>query len=193
MEFIDAFGPAIAKVKLPRKLLKELNVACEEGGEDYGKNLMGTIEHPTAIPLPLLSKHHKFFADLAEEYHDRAYPEEPHALRISSGWFLRMRRADEFNPAHCHEDCNLSSVGYLKLPDNFDEICAENKYRGRLQFILGATMEYANPTITITPKVGDYYIFPWWLIHTVYPVREPLVGERRSFSISFKRKGMRPS
>ena len=36
---------------------------------------------------------------------------------------------------------------------------------------------------TIRPKVGDFYIFPAWLSHMVYPFRA--AGERRSFSINF--------
>jgi uncharacterized protein (TIGR02466 family) len=166
--------------------LDELNTACEEEGVDYGENLMGTIEHPTAIPLSILNKHHRFFAAFAQEYHDKQYADEPRDLRISAGWFLRMRRADDFNPAHCHTQSNLSSVGYLKLPDNFDDVCAENPYQGRLQFIDGANREYVQATHTITPEVGDFYVFPSWLMHTVYPTKEPLIGERRSFSINFQ-------
>ena len=41
---------------------------------------------------------------------------------------------------------------------------------------------YGNPTALITPKVGDLYIFPYNLHHTVYPFKGQ--GIRRSLSFN---------
>ncbi len=36
------------------------------------------------------------------------------------------------------------------------------------------------------PKVRDFYLFPSYLMHTVYPFKTP--GERRSFSLNINVK-----
>ena len=34
----------------------------------------------------------------------------------------------------------------------------------------------------IRPRIGDFYIFPSYMFHSVYPFKTP--GERRSFSMN---------
>ena len=46
----------------------------------------------------------------------------------------------------------------------------------------GQVQLFSNNAVRMRPKVGDYYIFPWWMYHMVYPFKTK--GERRSFSFN---------
>ena len=52
-----------------------------------------------------------------------------------------------------------------------------------LQLIHGSKMFLCNSTFNIKPKVGDFYFFPNYLMHTVYPFRGT-DEERRSISFN---------
>ena len=41
-------------------------------------------------------------------------------IGIASGWYVRQYAGD-FNPAHYHTGCQISCLGYLKLPDDINE------------------------------------------------------------------------
>ena len=81
----------------------------------------------------------------------------------------------------------MSCVGYLKLPDDIEKEWAkeDNDHypsAGSIEMQFGQVHLFSNNTVRIRPKVGDYYIFPWWMYHMVYPFRSK--GERRSFSFN---------
>ena len=54
---------------------------------------------------------------------------------------------------------------------------------GNIEFVHGSSTDLNSlirPTVRIIPKVGDLYVFPNTLLHTVYPFVGK--GERRSLS-----------
>ena len=61
----------------------------------------------------------------------------------------------------------------------------ENRvYRGgNLQLIHGSKMFLCESTFTIVPKVGDFYFFPNYMMHTVFPFKDTN-DERRSISFN---------
>ena len=54
---------------------------------------------------------------------------------------------------------------------------------GKLVLIHGTKQFLSNSIIKIKPKVGDFYFFPNYLMHTVYPFSETN-EERRSVSFN---------
>ncbi len=58
-------------------------------------------------------------------------------------------------------------------------------HNGKLILIDGSKKFLCNPTFIITPKVGDFYFFPSYMMHTVYPFSETK-EERRSVSFNAK-------
>jgi hypothetical protein len=58
---------------------------------------------------------------------------------------------------------------------------------GDIQFIAGTGQSFCSNNIQFAPKVGDLYLFPSWLHHTVYPFRTPN-EERRSISFNLNYK-----
>ena len=53
---------------------------------------------------------------------------------------------------------------------------------GYLQFAHGTDAHYSVSNFMVRPRVGDFYVFPSYMFHCVYPFRTK--GERRSFSMN---------
>ena len=105
-------------------------------------------------------------------------------FNLLSSWIVRQFE-NEYNPIHTHGG-HISGVGYLKLPNDFGETFQDNKknnFNGKLSLVHGSQMFSCKSTFTITPKVGDFYFFPNYLMHIVYPFYKK-DEERRSISFN---------
>ena len=105
-------------------------------------------------------------------------------FKLTATWIVRQFQ-NEYNPIHTHGG-HLSGVGYLKLPKNFGEYHQKtkvNNQNGKLALVHGSKMFMQESTYTVTPKVGDFYFFPNYLMHTVYPF-SGTDEERRSVSFN---------
>ena len=120
---------------------------------------------------------------------------------IESMWTVSQVE-NEYNPVHYHGDvksfedlspnCQVSSVLYLKIPKRSTRKLKNKKSNpdGAIEFISqGFGTELQSLSVgsrRFKPTVGHLYIFPSWLLHTVYPFVGK--GERRSisFNSSFK-------
>ena len=92
---------------------------------------------------------------------------------------------NDYNPIHFHSG-HVSGVGYLKVPKdmgNTPQKDKKNNLNGKLVLIDGSKKLFCKPTYTITPKVGDFYLFPNYLLHAVYPFAGT-DEERRSVSFN---------
>ena len=100
-------------------------------------------------------------------------------------WVVRQFK-NEYNPTHWHGG-HISGAGFLKVPKSLGESTQQKKskkYRGgSLQLIHGARMFTCPSTLNITPEVGDFYLFPNYLMHTVFPFKDT-EEERRSISFN---------
>ena len=86
---------------------------------------------------------------------------------------------------HIH-DANLSGVAFLKVPPGFEEeYKAEDHHptAGCLEFLGSIPNHFANHSYLAKPEVGDFYLFPNYLMHTVYPFSDT-DEERRSISFN---------
>ena len=120
---------------------------------------------------------------------------------IESMWTVSQVE-NEYNPVHYHGDvksfedlspnCQVSSVLYLKIPKRSTRKLKNKKSNpdGFIEFIsqgFGTALQsLSSGSMRFKPIVGHLYIFPSWLLHTVYPFVGK--GERRSisFNSSFK-------
>ncbi len=101
-----------------------------------------------------------------------------------SSWIVRQFK-NEYNPTHWHGG-HISGAGYLKIPKNLGKPVQEtkkNNERGKLQFIHGSRMFLSSSCFNVTPKVGDFYLFPHYLMHQVFPFSDT-DEERRSISFN---------
>ena len=79
----------------------------------------------------------------------------------------------------------MSGVGYLKVPEHLGDISTKKKTndKGRLTLIHGSVNLFSKATYVIKPVVGEFYLFPNYLLHTVYPFTDTN-EERRSISFN---------
>ena len=104
---------------------------------------------------------------------------------LTHAWF-NDQRDNEYNPIHNHTGI-LSGVLYLKIPEYLPSRKTKDT-DGSISFIGNESKTdgvMTNSTITISPKVGDLFLFPSSLKHQVYPFRTTDgTGIRRSLSFN---------
>jgi hypothetical protein len=127
----------------------------------------------------------EFLAVMSEEYSKRVLPDPiPKGTKIAFRVWTVSQWAGDFNPMHIH-DSNLSGVCFLKIPPKFEEEYAKEDHHptaGCLEFIGSIPNHFARHSFLVKPEVGDFYLFPSWMIHQVYPFRSE--GERRSMAFN---------
>jgi hypothetical protein len=107
-------------------------------------------------------------------------------IRIDVFWIV-SQPAGTPSPVHFHS-CDISGVLYLKVPelDREDEELQKTYISGRhagyINFLIGGKQRFAKSLISFRPRVGDFYIFPGWLLHGAEPFRG--TGERRSLAFN---------
>ena len=110
-------------------------------------------------------------------------------IEIQDIWSNEMRAGD-YSPAHFHTNCQMSCVGFLRNPDNYEKelaACAPHKrMSGCLQLIDGRTVFGGSNMILVHPVIGKLVLFPAWMLHCVYPFRSR--GRRRTFSANLALK-----
>ena len=107
-------------------------------------------------------------------------------FNVIAAWVVRQFK-NEYNPTHWHGG-HVSGVGYLKVPKTLGKNNQDTKkvnQNGQLELIHGSKMFLCKSTYKIEPKVGDFYFFPNYLMHAVYPFSET-DEERRSISFNAK-------
>ena len=202
--FVRPFGPVILKLELSEEILKDLNQDCLDIGDnkkekvDWSDQLAGRVQEEYHITKDLLRKHAGWYNAVTSKYlfpDDKAFKENAGKFKvgIASGWYVRSFDGD-FNPAHFHTGCQISCIGFLKLPDDMEEYWKEedkdhNPFGGYTDFRYGTIGLNCANNMKVKPKVGDFYMFPSWLDHQVYPFRSKfkkpdVKGERRSFSLN---------
>lgn len=190
------FGPLIGYFRMPEQLVERLNAAMSETLRDHSGALVGKVRQELAFDKPLVDLAAEGLGQMLIEYHIRgsrrgAFGDYDHTtkrygLNIMAGWFVRQFE-HEYNPLHIHTGCALSCVGYLALPDGIedewaDEAKAHHPTHGHLQFAHGTDAHYSVSNFMVRPRVGDFYVFPSYMFHCVYPFQTK--GERRSFSLN---------
>ena len=204
LEIVKPFGPMILKIKVPKEIIADLNQDCLDIANskkekiDWSGQLAGRVEEEYHITQDLLVKHAVWFNAVISRYlhpDEKSFQENKEKLKISidSGWYVRSFDGD-FNPLHFHTGCQISTVGFLKLPDDIEEYWKEedkdhNPFGGYLDFRYGTIGLNCPNNMKVKPKVGEFYMFPSWLDHQVYPFRSKykkpdIKGERRSYSLN---------
>ncbi len=194
IKVIRPFGPTIAKVKMPNDLIKELNLYLDEiilddekkKNLDYGKYLAGNVKNEFQLEKNFitLSGLKIFLEENINEWIYQSTKQKIKKFEIIDSWIVRQFK-NEYNPLHSHGG-HISGVGYLKLPKDFGKTFQKNKsenYNGKLQLVHGTRMFLSPIDLNITPELGDFYFFPNYLMHCVYPFINSN-EERRSISFN---------
>ena len=194
LEVLRPFGPTIAKVKMPQDLVNKLNeytenVLSDQKKQDklnYGDKLAGNVKQEFVIE-PEYAKKIGWGNFLAEGVSDWVFETSKRKItkfNIIESWIVRQFK-NEYNPTHWHSG-HISGVGYLKVPKTLGSTRQNNKSvnnNGKLEMIHGSKAFLCRPCFRVTPKVGEFYFFPNYLMHTVYPFSGS-DEERRSVSFN---------
>jgi len=188
------FGPTIFKVKIPEKIIQELNNYIDtiiENKEklkklDHGGRLAGQVTQEFSLEKELMIKigWGKFLAESAKLCIQKSMQKNITKFNILNSWIVRQFK-NEYNPTHWHGG-HISGAGYLKLPSEFGKSIQENKktnFNGKIQFIHGSRMFMCSSTANMLPRIGDFYLFPNYLMHQVFPFSDS-DEERRSISFN---------
>ena len=188
------FGPSIAKVTMPKELIDTLNqyidkvVKDEKKSKklDHGQKLAGNVKQEFILENDFVDKSGflKFLGLSTTNWIKLSGLPKIKKFNLISAWAVRQFK-DEYNPLHVHAG-HISGVGYLKVPQNLGSTfqkTKKNNSNGSLDLIHGAKMFLSESNITIKPKVGDFYFFPHYLMHSVYPFTNT-DEERRSVSFN---------
>ena len=195
LKVFKPFGPSIAMVKIPEKIVNELNnyvdnISSDEkklDNLDHGKNLAGNVKQEFRLESDFMEKSGwaEFLAKGSQVWITNTAKKKISNFNIISSWVVRQFKND-YNPTHYHSG-HISGVGYLKVPKKLGVPFQKNKpnLNGKLQLIHGSRMFMSNSTFNIQPEVGNFYFFPNYLMHLVYPFVDT-DEERRSVSFNAK-------
>ena len=193
ISFIRPFGPSIAKIQIPEKIISSLNEYVDKIIEDqekyrlldHGENLAGNVKQEFMVEADLLKSSGllDFLGKSVARWIEASDNKKITKFNIISSWIVRQFQ-NEYNTIHYHGG-HISGVGYLKVPEILGSTAQEKKEKpnGNLELIHGNKMFLCNSTIRLKPKVGDFYFFPNYLMHNVYPFFDT-DEERRSISFN---------
>ena len=197
-DIYQPFGPSILKVKMPQSFVNLFNAEAdtilydEKLSEkyDWSHNLAGNVKKEVAIDHNKIKGFPEFMVTMSDQYLTKVLPEWTTDAKVSFRVWVVSQYAGDFNPVHIH-DANLSGVAFLKIPPGFNEEYKKEDHHataGCLEFLGSIPNHFARHSYIVKPEVGDFYLFPSWLTHQVYPFRSK--GERRSmaFNVHFSTK-----
>lgn len=179
----------ILKAKLHDADVEQLVKASDDSLKeniDWSSELVGEIKSGKQVYFEFP----KMFdlAPIASEYARQSF-ETAGNLKLREAWVV-SQYAGDYNPVHAHES-DISGIIYLKVPPQISEGFNTASPDGRkcldgcIHFIFDT---YHRPSFrpfgprAVLPEVGDMYLFPSYILHTVYPFKGE--GERRCIAFN---------
>ena len=197
IELIKIFGPSILKVNIPKPIIDNLNnyidkiiLDKKKSKElDIGERLVGDVTQEFELEQKIMQESGwgQFLSNCVSKWIELETKNKITKFQILKSWVVRQYE-NEYNPTHWHSG-HISGAGFLKVPSNLGKNKQDKKqisYKGgALQLMHGSRMFLSHSTYNIVPKVGDFYFFPNYLMHHVYPFKNTK-EERRSISFNAK-------
>ena len=191
MKIQSPFGPKIAIIKIPKKIVMKINnevdnILKDESKikkSDYSKKLVGEVKQELELSKNFINKYLINFLKInVKNFIKQSSKKNIKDIQLKNLWVVRQFK-NEYNPIHYHSG-SISGVGYLKMPKNLTKGKKKSKTNGTIDFIHGSRSLLNKSIFNHKPKVGDMIIFPNYLMHTAYPFN--VDGERRSFSFNLE-------
>ena len=189
------FGPSVLKVTIPQNIVDNINQYIDQiiidkkksDSLNAGNNLVGDVTQEFNLETDFIKKSgwEIFLGACVRKWIEFETQKKVNKFEILNSWVVRQF-ANEYNPTHWHNG-HISGAGFLKIPSSFGKHTqdkGDKVYKGgNLQLIHGSRMFLCKSTLNIRPKVGDFYFFPNYLMHTVFPFKDSN-EERRSISFN---------
>ena len=194
-QIIRRFGPSVLKIKIPQDVVDNLNNYIDNLIKDdskskklnYGEYLVGDVTQEFLLEKEIIKESGwlNFLSTCTQKWIEVETGKKISKFALKQTWIVRQFK-NEYNPTHWHGG-HISGAGFLKLPKNLGkhkQLKQNREYRGgNLQLIHGSRMFLCHSTYNIVPEVGDFYFFPNYLMHTVFPFKDS-DEERRSISFN---------
>tara|TARA_B100001564_G_scaffold328350_1_gene312038 strand:- start:400 stop:1056 length:657 start_codon:yes stop_codon:yes gene_type:complete len=195
-DILKPFGPSVLKVKIPENIVNTLNDYIDKTISDnqkandlnLGNKLAGDVTQEFKLEQEFMTKSGwtKFLAESVQKWMWVEQKKKLTRFDLINSWIVRQFK-DEYNPIHWHSG-HISGAGFLKVPRTFGKHVQDDKGNkeylgGRLTLVHGVKQFLSNAKLQIKPEVGDFYFFPHYLMHTVYPFKGT-DDERRSISFN---------
>jgi hypothetical protein len=150
-------GEIVVKFEMPKQFIDDINNVFDEKESttvDWTTQLAGKIKKEKLVNHLLSDDMKIIFQSCFQEYMRKCGTTlvQTHQLVLDNAWINDMF-AGEYNPCHFH-----ASKSSLVTPSN-----------GHLEFIGGAQHSLSISQFRTSPKVGDFFVFPYTLVHGVYP------------------------
>ena len=193
IQILRPFGPSIVKLSMPEDLIKKLNDYVDRtvldneklSQLDHSNQLAGKVKQEFLLENQFMQdiKWGEFLGNAIKIWLQNDSNKELKSIDIIRCWIVRQFQ-NEYNPIH-HHSGHVSGVGYLKVPKSFGNVSEKKRTndKGRLTLIHGSVNLFSKATYVIKPEVRDFYLFPNYLLHTVYPFTDT-DEERRSISFN---------
>ena len=168
-------GTIICRFKVPLEVIDEINKDYDNAKDlpAHNQNLAGKIAEEFKVTDILSDNTRSLFTTCFQTYL-RTIQKPFWHVSLENAWINDMK-ANEYNPFHFHTskmtDLGLSSVLMLKRPSTYGKEYAreDTPSNGMLEFNGGQQDPLSIPQNRVDAKVGELYVFPYTLLHGVYP------------------------
>ena len=168
-------GTIICRFKVPLEVIDEINKDYDNAKDlpAHNQNLAGKIADEFKVTDILSENTRALFTTCFRQYLQTIKKPFWH-VSLENAWINDMK-ANEYNPFHFHTspmtDLGLSSVLMLKKPSTYGKEYSreESPSNGMLEFTGGQQDPLSIPQNRVDAKVGELYVFPYTLLHGVYP------------------------
>ena len=194
IKIVKPFGPSVVVTKIPVNTLEMLNKYIDDivadkkksADLDHGHKLVGDVTQEFLLEREIIEKSGwgKFLTGCVSKWMELEMKAKMTKFELLNSWIVRQFE-NEYNPTHWHNG-HVSGAGFLKVPSTFGKHVQkkDKDYHGGSLQLINGTRHFMSPsTISLKPKVGDFYFFPNYLMHTVYPFKDTK-EERRSISFN---------
>ena len=194
---IRQFGPSVFRAIIPTEIVNKLNKNIDDivkdkdksAKLDLGKRLAGDVTQEFILEPEFIKSSGwlEFLGTCVKKWIELETNKSITKFNIQNSWVVRQFE-NEYNPIHYHSG-HISGAGFLKVPKTFGKYVQEEKdgvkhyAGGTLNLIHGSKQFLSKSTFQIRPEVGDFYFFPNYMMHTVYPFKDT-DEERRSISFN---------
>ena len=168
-------GSMILKFTLPLPVIDEINKAYDKAKnlQPWNTELAGKIEDEKLVTDILSDEAKGLFVGCFQQYL-KSIQKPWWGVSLSTAWINEMK-ANEYNPFHYHtskkSDLGLSSVLMLKRPSTYGKEFSnpDDPSNGFLELTGGNQDPLGVSNYRVDAQVGDFYVFPYTMLHGVYP------------------------
>ena len=190
-------GTIICRFTVPQSVIDEINTDYDKAKDlpAHNDNLAGKIAEEFKCTEILSDNVKDLFKTCFRQYLITIQKPIWH-ISLETAWINDMK-ANEYNPFHYHTspetDLGLSSVLVLKRPSTYgvEYSRKEDPANGYLEFSGGQQDPLSISQLRQNVQPGDLYIFPYTMLHGVYPFNgTDQVRRTLSFNCSLIKPGL---